>query len=525
MTSLSEEGAVTNSPGSLPLASIRESKSNPRTHHDEHAHAELTESVRKLGVIQAVVVRPKGNAYELVCGHRRFRAAAAAGLEEIPAVVRELSDLEVLEIQLVENLQRNDLHPLDEADGYRRLMATKKYDAAKIAERTGRSVKYVYDRVKLLELTKEAQQLLRDGKITAGHAILLARLSAKDQTRAIDPQVNRGYGSHGVWQGEHALFDPDGDESKDKYHGLKAVSVRELQAWVDRTVRLDRKNVEPLLFPETAAAIETATKIVPITYDSGLSPDLKGDERTICVQSWKRADGKQGSKTCEHSILGVIVVGRDRGQAFDVCANKDKCKTHWAKEAAARKRAKAGGKRVAQSFRDEKSYQIEEAKRKAKAAAWEKVIPAVLDAFAAAVAKAPTKATGLLAKTIMDHIYIGRQANAAGKVIPLGATAEDFMRNVAFQLLAAKIADVWNADREVPKLGKAFGIDVAKIMKAATPAKVRTCRKCGCTDDDCEQCVKKTGGPCSWVEKDLCSACVPPGAESDAKPKKRAPKK
>lgn len=299
----------------LSPVSIAESKTNPRTRFDPEYITRLSESIKKVGVLQAILVRPKGDEYELVCGHCRLRAAKLAGLKGIPAEIRELSDLEVLEVQLIENLDRADLHPLEEAAGYHQLMAKKHgYTAAKLAERTGRSVKYIYDRIKLLDLTKDAKQLFLDDRITAGHAILLARLSPKDQERAIDPQVNHYGAGHGVWQGEHSLF--EGDE-RDKYSGLKPVSVRELESWIDRSIRFDRKLIEPVLYPETFQRVAEATatnlhehrkKIVPITHDFGLSPDLKGDERTVCCNSWKRADGLMDSKTCENAVLGVVVI-------------------------------------------------------------------------------------------------------------------------------------------------------------------------------------------------------------------------
>jgi len=511
--------------------SIVESKTNPRKHFDEAYIARLTDSIKKVGILQPLVVRPKGDGYELVAGHCRLRAAKAALVKMVPVSVRELTDVEALEVQLFENLHRADLHPLEEAAGYRALMAKPhKYTAARIAESTGRSVKYIYDRVKLLELTKEAQQLFLDDRITAGHAILLARLSAKDQERAIGGESRFGE-IGGLFSPEHRIdWDGEGDPPR------KPVSVRGLEGWIDQHVRFDRTKIEPVLFPETAAAVETSTKVIAITHEYRVQPEAKdAKERTYGPMSWERADGKEQSKACEFSVLGVISVGTGRGHAFDVCVNKDKCKTHWSKEMAAKARAakqrEKGGAKPAKPA-GKPSWQIEEEKRKAKAAAWEKVVPAVLDAFAAAVAKAPTKATGLLARIILDKLYIGRGAKDADKLIPLGATAEDFVRHVALQILSSDIHDTWSGPANVPKLGKAFGIDVAAIVKAATPkvpaakkgAKKGTpgvCRECGCTDDNCDGCVERTGGPCSWVEKDLCSACVPPGAESDKPAKKR----
>jgi len=525
----------------LALISIAESKSNPRSHFDKDKLDELAESIKINGVLEPILVRTKGDeGYELVCGHRRFRAAKLAEVRVIPAMIHELNDTQVLETQLEENTKRGDLHPLEEAAGYQALLAKKHgYNVARIAERTGKSVKYIYDRIKLLELTKEAQQLFLDDRITAGHAILLARLSQKDQERAIGkPQEYGAFHSGGLFTTENRLFDPEG-EDEDGGDRFKARSVRELEAWIAKNVRFERKLIEPILFPETAervhAATETKTKVIPITHDHHVHPDAKAEgERTYGPMSWRRADGIRDSRKCEHSILGVVVVGFDRGEAFDVCIARDKCKVHFSKEIAERTRVakhkKTGSGKQAKPA-GKPSWQIEEEKRKAKAAAWEKVVPAVLEAFAEAVKKAPTKATGLLAKIILDRIYVNRGTKAANALIPLGTSAEDFVRHAALAILADKLCDSWNAHETAGKLGKAFGIDVPAIIKAATPkaekpkkgksVRAGVCRECGCTDDNCEQCIEATGEPCTWVEDDLCSACAPAKVPAPAKIKKR----
>lgn len=453
-------------PVEILLVEIQESKTNPRAHHDEHAHAELTESVRKLGVLQAVVVRRKGDGYELVCGHRRFRAATAAGLEAIPAIIRDLTDVEVLEIQLVENLQRSDIHALDEADGYRRLMATKKYDAAKIAERTGRSVKYVYDRMKLCELIPEAKKLFLAERFTAGHAILLARLSPKDQGRAL---------KEAVFEHERGLFPPraysDRDESK------KAVSVRELEAWIDRRIRFEAKAADPMLFQATVAAVaqaeEQAEKIVPITHEYALSPDVKGEQKTICCQSWKRADGLENSKPCEHAITGFIAIGYGRGQAFKVCVAKDKCAVHWsADQRAKKKRAGSGStaaKERARLKREQEKRNAEQAKRDAAREQWKKAVPAILDAAAGKVRTSSTASTGRLGDLIIRALQCWSAAEAS-RLIPRGRSVDDLVRHAAFLFITEIVTDPWEGPREFPKIAKALGVDLKKILDATAPA-------------------------------------------------------
>ena len=463
----------------------------------------------------------------------------------IPAMIHELTDTQALECQLEENTKRGDLHPLEEAAGYHALLAKKHgYTVAKIAERTGKSVKYIYDRIKLLELRKEAQELFLADRITAGHAILLARLSPKDQGRAIDPEINRGYGSHGIWQGEHALFDGDDDaREKDPYAGLKPVSVREFEAWIDRTIRFDRKLIEPVLYPETAKRVEeaeaTKLKVVPITRDHGLSPDLKGDERTVCCYSWKRADGLDGTKTCEHAILGVIVVGHGRGQAFDVCIAKEKCKTHWSKEINARKRTAT--QREKGGAASKPSWQIEEERRQAKHAQeelerqrWIKATPAILDELAAKILYSESTAGqhvtlgDLIIRQIASHRRHLKIPGGGG--VDRGTNLPRLVSHIAWLLLSDVAYDNWQGPRDFPKIAKHLGIDLKKLLdehapvdKPAAPKKGArkgtpgVCRECGCTDDNCEQCVEATGEPCTWVEPDLCSACAPANVPATAK--------
>lgn len=182
----------------LPLAAICLSRTNPRKHFDKERLAELTDSVRRHGVLQPVLVRPKPDpaplndvgdrlaaAYELVAGERRYRAARAAGLETLPAMIRELSDAEALELQVVENLQRQDLHELEEAEGYETLLkrtdasSGKPYDVETIAAKVGKSRAYVYARLKLTALDPKAREAFYAGKLNASTALLLARIPTR----------------------------------------------------------------------------------------------------------------------------------------------------------------------------------------------------------------------------------------------------------------------------------------------------------------------------------------------------------
>jgi len=162
----------------IELHLIQESPTNPRTHFDEAKLAELSESILRHGVLQPILVRPRpgGGGYELVAGHRRYRACRLVAREKIPAIVQKLTDQEVLEIQLVENLQREGLHPLEEADGYAALIKLHGYDADQVAEKIRRSRSYVYGRMKLAALCASAKKALWDGALSHSVALLIARI-------------------------------------------------------------------------------------------------------------------------------------------------------------------------------------------------------------------------------------------------------------------------------------------------------------------------------------------------------------
>lgn len=170
----------------VPLSALHESPLN-RKHFNATKLEELTESVRTRGVITPLLVRPRPSAdgYDIAAGHRRFRAATAAGLQQVPCIVRSMTEVEFLETLTTENLQREDVHELEEAEGYALLMQTAGYDVPTIASKVGKSPSYVYQRLKLAELTDGAKEAFLAETITAGHAILLARLQPEQQTEAL----------------------------------------------------------------------------------------------------------------------------------------------------------------------------------------------------------------------------------------------------------------------------------------------------------------------------------------------------
>ena len=156
---------------SLPISAISPLPDQPRSHFDEAALGELAESIRARGVIQPIIVRPRGGGrYELVAGERRWRAAQRAQLHEIPAIVRELEDREVMALALIENLQREDLNPVEEARAYRRLADEEGMTQAEIAGLVDKSRSHVANMQRLLELPEDVLGLVIAGSLTMGHA-------------------------------------------------------------------------------------------------------------------------------------------------------------------------------------------------------------------------------------------------------------------------------------------------------------------------------------------------------------------
>lgn len=172
-------------PYTVPIAAIDVSVTNPRKHFDQAKLDELAASILEHGVIQPVLLRPKGDRYELVAGERRFRASRQAGLEEIPAVVRDLDDRQALEMQVIENLQRTDLNPLEEAEGYASLIRMHGYDADTLASKIKKSRSYIYSRMKLADLTEGCKDALANDDLHHSTALLLARLPADLQDAAL----------------------------------------------------------------------------------------------------------------------------------------------------------------------------------------------------------------------------------------------------------------------------------------------------------------------------------------------------
>lgn len=172
---------INSSVNKLRIMEIEPNHNQPRKDFDEKALSELAESIEQHGVLQPLVVRPLANgSYQLVAGERRWRAARIAGLTEVPVVIKELTDEEVIEIAMIENLQREDLNPLEEALGYRYMMDELKITQEQAAEKVGKSRPAVANALRLLKLPNEVQEMVKNNLISPGHARALLGFDSDD---------------------------------------------------------------------------------------------------------------------------------------------------------------------------------------------------------------------------------------------------------------------------------------------------------------------------------------------------------
>ena len=168
---------------SLKIGSIKPAKRNRAI--DKEQLDELARNIREFGVLSPILVRPMNGHHEIVYGHRRFLAARSVGLGEIPAIIRELDDRQALEAQLIENCQRQDIHPMEEAEYFERLTHEHGYSVDDVAEKIGKSRSHVYGRLKYADLTKPARKAFWDGELTPSVALLVARVPASLQAKAL----------------------------------------------------------------------------------------------------------------------------------------------------------------------------------------------------------------------------------------------------------------------------------------------------------------------------------------------------
>lgn len=468
----------------IALSNLHESPLNPRQRFDDKTLRELAANIGQVGVLTPLLVRPNAKGYEIAAGHRRFRAAKLAKLAEVPCVVRDLDDKTFLEIMTIENLQREDVHPIDEALGYQVLIDKTGMEIAAIAAKVGKSESYVYQRLKLAALVKPAQKAFIEEKITAGHAILIARLQPKDQEEALKFST-RGFNS----------------------------SVRNLADWIDDNIHMDlhaapfkkddaqlvakagpcttcpkRTGFAPALFPDIAKK-DTCTdracfQAKRAAFVAGRKAELaeQGEKPVELSEEYYRAAkgalakdhwievGNRFNKVCEHTRAGIIVEGDDLGRVLKVCTEPRKCRTHrGAQEREGRQTALTG-----RNFAQERKHQ-------AKQQARDQAIGVIVEKTKALA----TDDLRLLAKACMHNLWhdhlkglVKRRGWEAEKAKHGGWNYAELAEKKIDGMSAAEVAGLLmeytmlgrGSDEMLPKVAKQHGVNLAKLEQTALAA-------------------------------------------------------
>ena len=250
----------------LRVAEIEPNREQPRKSFDDGAIAALADSIREHGMIQPILVRPLENgSYQIVAGERRWRAARLAGLQEAPVTIRAMSDQETMQIALIENLQRENLNPIEEAQGYQELMDQFGMTQEGIAQIVGRSRSAVANSLRLLQLPEQIQQYLQEGAITTGHAKALAGFADEETmlacaARAADGQLTvRAIEKLAAAPKEH-LLQPD--RRRDSYYKEMELS---LSSSLGRKVKVDQGRKKGMLILEYYDKDDLATLAKKLT--------------------------------------------------------------------------------------------------------------------------------------------------------------------------------------------------------------------------------------------------------------------
>ena len=171
------------------LSKVEPNREQPRKNFDEDSLQELAESLKQFGMLQPILVQNRGDYYEIIAGERRWRAAKIAGLKEVPFIVRELTDQEIAEISLIENIQREDLNPIEEAQAYKRLLTEFHLKQDEVAERVSKSRTAVTNSMRLLKLCDEVQKMVVDDMISTGHARALISIEDPEEQYLIAQKI------------------------------------------------------------------------------------------------------------------------------------------------------------------------------------------------------------------------------------------------------------------------------------------------------------------------------------------------
>lgn len=171
------------------ITAVEPNRKQPRKNFDEDALQELSDSIRQFGMIQPILVQDRKDHYEIIAGERRWRAAKMAGLKEVPVIIRDYSEQEIMEISLIENIQREDLNPIEEAQAYKRLLEEFHLKQDEVAERVSKSRAAVTNSIRLLKLSDEVQQMVIDDMISTGHARALLAVDSPEEQYALAQKI------------------------------------------------------------------------------------------------------------------------------------------------------------------------------------------------------------------------------------------------------------------------------------------------------------------------------------------------
>lgn len=359
---------------SIPWKSLQTSPTNPRRRLDEQTIESLAQSIGTQGVLEPLIVRPRGEKYEIVCGERRYRAAKVAALSELPCLVRELSDEQVLDIQIHENLHREDIHAMDEAYAYQFLKVKLACDAKELALRVGKPEGYVLNRLKLNLLIKDAQKDIDNEHLPLTYALELAKYTPGIQ-KVIYAEV---YRKEGKYQNDRWTETPVKGET---------IPFRNLIGWINTNIHrlLSKAPFDPKrtdLRSDGLACVNCSERtgavvslfepnqigkkdacLNPACYQQKVHTHVEVRRRELAelrqvepsevplIRSWCYTDGKDylgtesasvisgakrgaNAKKCSHSISGIDVEPDNYGQIVEVCLKTSGCKVHWAKPTA-----------------------------------------------------------------------------------------------------------------------------------------------------------------------------------------------
>jgi ParB family transcriptional regulator, chromosome partitioning protein len=352
----------------LPLSLLSESTTNPRRQFDEASLKELAETIRTQGVLSPLLVRPKDEVtFEIVFGARRYRAAQMAEVATVPVRIKNLTDAEVLEAQLIENLQRRDVHPMEEAEGYKRLLTLDepKYSIEQIAAKVGKTPVYIAQRLKLTELCEAVVDAFYRNDIGVGHALMLAKLPAELQQQGLTACFKEVYNGGGDKPAKILL------------------PVRSLRFWIESNVLLllkdapfDKRNAHlvaivgscvdcpnrtghnKLLFADlgkqdactnpscyqakveahVAATVAAKPKLVQIsTFQGAKQPEgspVLSRNQYVAIRQDKPGDKARAQwpeyKTCKFVTEAIVTEGHGQGTIQKVCTNPE-CPVHHLK--------------------------------------------------------------------------------------------------------------------------------------------------------------------------------------------------